>query len=281
MTNNLLPPTDEEREELANMLSVSSGVNTADLPGYLDVLQDPRRSPLPQMQVERQQRSDCQGNAAANGVESTTWGSTGVMPVLSEMFAYNASEYLMGPRNVGRDSGSSMHSGVRLMARGIPELDIEPGIPTEADWPYTRYCRSASEFERYARGIKTESAWLKEVQPMPSWDEALALVAARGRLHIGTWWDVKWKTASDGTRIMSRAPTRGGGHATTCIWARYVDREWFLADWNSHGYGHFLIPQGVYEGLQRTQCDPFGGFALIPPRMVERYNRVQTGGGYV
>ena len=281
MSSKLLIPTDEDQRQLAELLSVSSRVDSEKLPGYLDVLQDPRKSPLPRMQVERQQRSDCQGNAAANGVESTTWGATGVMPVLSEMFAYNASEYLMGKKHVGRDMGSSMHSGVRLMTQGIPELNIQPGIPSESEWPYSRYCQSAREFERYATGIQTESAMIAEVQPMPDWNEALATVAARGRLHIGTWWDVSWRKASDGTPIMSRVPTRGGGHAHTCIWARYIDGEWFLADWNSHGYGHFLIPQGVYEGLQRTQCSPFGGFALIPPRMEERYNRIQQGGGYL
>jgi hypothetical protein len=78
------------------------------------------------MQVERQQRSDCQGNATANGEEYRSWYCSGFrqMPVLSEIYAYNASEYRMQPSQVGKDQGSSIHSGVRVLVEGIPSLGV-------------------------------------------------------------------------------------------------------------------------------------------------------------
>ena len=115
---NLCRPTDAEREAVSRR--VGAMPRAADFSGYLDVLRDPANSPLTRMQVERQQRSDCQGNATANGEECRSWYCSGrqVMPVLSETYAYNASEYVMQPSNVGGDRGTSIHSGVRVLVEG-------------------------------------------------------------------------------------------------------------------------------------------------------------------
>ena len=94
---NLHRPSDAEREAVAAQRSVN--VRSSDFSGYEDALRDPKNSPIPHMQIERQQRNDCQGNAAANGEECRTWYCSGrrVMPQLSEIYAYSCSEYLMQP----------------------------------------------------------------------------------------------------------------------------------------------------------------------------------------
>lgn len=279
-SDGLLIPTDAEQAAVAESFSVPV-VRASDFNGYLDVLRDPKNSPLSVMQVERQQRNDCQGNATANGEEYRTWYCSGrqTMPQLSEMFAYNACEYLMSPNQVGKDQGTSIHSGVRLLVDGVLKLGLAAGLPMESVWPYSRYCRSATEFSRYCSGLKIEAAHVTESGPMPDWDGALAAVAAGSSIHIGTFWGVDWKQV-DGRRCMDSAPRSGGGHATEIIWAEEHDGQWYLAVWNSHGDGYYLMSQRCYDQLQKTQCEPFGGFLLAPDKMVERYDRITQGGGY-
>jgi len=279
-SSGLFRPTDEERAAVAESLSVPV-VRASDFSGYLDVLRDPKNSPLGVMQVERQSRNDCQGNATANGEEYRTWYCSGrqVMPTLSEMFAYQASEFLMSEGQVGKDQGTSIHSGVRLLVDGVSKLGLGAGLPMESAWPYSRWCRSATEFRRYCSGLKIEAAHVTESGPMPDWDGALAAVAAGSSIHIGTFWNVNWKTVGN-RRCMDSAPRSGGGHATEIIWAEEIAGQWYLCDWNSHGDGYFLISQRAYDQLQKDQCEPFGGFLLAPDRMVERYDRITSGGGY-
>ncbi len=128
MPSELLTPTADEIAWAG--LSQTVRVSAGDFEDYERILKNPRNSPLSVMQVERQQRNDCQGNATANGEEYRSWvvSRRRTMPVLSEMYAYNASEYLMSPQYVGRDSGTSMHSGVRLLTEGIPRLGVKPGV---------------------------------------------------------------------------------------------------------------------------------------------------------
>jgi len=279
-SSGLFRPSDAERAAVAESLSVPV-VRASDFSGYLDVLRDPKNSPLRVMQVERQQRNDCQGNATANGEEYRTWYCSGrqVMPTLSEMFAYQASEFLMSEGQVGKDQGTSIHSGVRLLVDGVSKLGLGAGLPMESAWPYSRWCRSATEFRRYCSGLKIEAAHVTESGPMPDWDGALAAVAAGSSIHIGTKWDVNWKTVGN-RRCMDSAPRSGGGHATEIIWAEEIGGQWYLCVWNSHGDGYYLMSRRCYDQLQKDQCEPFGGFLLAPDKMVERYDRITSGGGY-
>jgi hypothetical protein len=278
---NLHRPSDAEREAVGRR--VGATFPASNFPGYLDVLRDPVNSPLTRMQVERQQRNDCQGNATANGEEVRSWYCSGRqrMPVLSEMYAYNASEYVMQPSNVGGDRGTSIHSGVRVLVEGIPGLQVDPGLPTEAVWPYAQYCRRASEFVRCCQGLTVESPHVTEVKDLPEWDDMLAALAAGSTGHIGTFWGVSWRTVPGAPkRVMDSAPRSGGGHATEIIWAVEVGADWYLAVWNSHGDGYYLMSRRCYEQLCTNSWEPFGGFLLTPDRMVERYDRITQGGGY-
>lgn len=279
-SSELVRPTDEERAAVAESLSAPV-VRASDFSGYLDVLRDPANSPLRVMQVERQQRNDCQGNATANGEEYRTWYCSGrqVMPMLSEMYAYQASEFSMSEGQVGKDQGTSIHSGVRLLVDGVSKLGLAAGLPMEPAWPYSRWCRSATEFRRHCSGLQVEQSHVTESGPMPDWDGALAAVAAGSSIHVGTYWNVNWKQVG-GRRCMDSAPRSGGGHATEIIWAEEHEGQWYLAVWNSHGDGYYLMSRRCYDQLQKDQCEPFGGFLLAPDKMVERYDRITSGGGY-
>jgi hypothetical protein len=256
------------------------GIITADdFPNWEEVLKDPSRNPVPRMQIERQKRNDCQGNAVCNGQESSQYKLSGVMPDLSEMYAYCASLYIMGARYVGVDQGSTIHSGARLVSDGINDLGMAPGLPLMQDWPYERWCRNADEFRRYCRGLQIQESVVNDVGEMPKWRDALACLAAGASIHIGTFWNVNWRPFNN-KRLMVSVPRDGGGHATEIIWAEFIDGVWYMVVWNSHGDGWYYIPEGVYNQLQKTQCHPFGGYALYPNRIVERYyDRVKQGGG--
>jgi len=279
---NLHPPTDAEREAVARLCSVT--VNADEFSGYVDVLRDPKNSPIPHMQVERQQRSDCQGNALANGEEYRTWYCSGrrVMPQLSEMYAYNCSEYLMQPSQVGRDQGTSINSGVRVLQIGAEDLGVPGGLPLESVWPYSRYCRNAAQFRAACNGLEVETPHVTEVGDMPeSFDDMLAAVAAGGTGHIGTKWGVSWQTVPGSPkRLMDKMPTSGGGHATEILWAIELNGVWYLVVWNSHGDGYYLMSRRCYDQLTKAKWEPFGGYLLTPDRMVERYDRITQGGGY-
>lgn len=284
---NLKEATADDVANIAPLLTrcKSPRVRARDLPNWQEVLMDSTKTPLTRMQVERQKRSDCQGNATANGEECRTWFCSGrqTMPVLSEIFAYNASEYLMAPSNVGDDQGTSIHSGVRVLVDGIPGLGLAPGLPKEADWPYERYCRSAKEFERYCDGLQVESSHVVEAVEPPAFEDMLALTAAGSTLHWGTYWGPSYSAQQfDGKRLVKRFPGPGnGGHATEGIWGKRFDRAgWLLAVWNSHGDGWFWVDEAEYERQREKKFQPFGAYVLQPNNVVERYDRITSGGGY-
>ncbi|MGV2341811.1 MAG UNVERIFIED_CONTAM: hypothetical protein LVR18_50195 [Planctomycetaceae bacterium] len=75
MTAALLEPTPQEI--LALNATMKCSANAGDFDDFEAVLRDPARNPLTRMQVERQQRNDCQGNATANGEEYRSWYCSG------------------------------------------------------------------------------------------------------------------------------------------------------------------------------------------------------------
>ncbi len=267
------------------LLCSSPRVGAADLSGWEEILMDSGKSPLSVMQVERQQRNDCQGNAAANCRECQTYYLSGrrTMPQLSEMFAYQASEFLMSERQVGRDQGTSIHSGVRLMTGGIPALGLGIGLPAESDWPYARWCRNSTEFRRHCSNLSLESSFAVEVREPPPFRDMLALTAAGATLHQGTYWTPSYSSELfDGKKLVRRFPGPGnGGHATEGIWGKKFNRVgWLLAVWNSHGDGWYWVDENEYERLRQSDWAPFGAYVLQPDHVVERYDRITSGGGY-
>ena len=96
----LIEPTETERR-FCNALMKVKAINARDFPKWEDRLLDPDADPVPHMRTQRQERNDCQGQSLANGEEKRHWYCTGEMVQLSDMYAYNGSEYF-GIRSCGR-----------------------------------------------------------------------------------------------------------------------------------------------------------------------------------
>ena len=273
----LLPMDDEADGYLASTYRVKA-INKNDFPGWEAVLLGPAKSPLPFMRAQNQRRNDCQGNATANGEEKRHWYCTGEMVQLSDTYAYNGSEYLENA--VGRDQGTNMQSGVKILTEGIKVIDVAPGLPTEADWTYDTYERSKQAVARRAQQVTISSAYVSEHGPMPDFDTLLVAMAAGGSGHIGTYWPPRWSKVGQ-YRCMDTAPTGGGGHATEIVWALKIGGQWYLTVWNSHGDRFYLMSRRCYDQMQARQWRPFGAYLLMPDKPVERYHdRRQSGGGY-
>ena len=277
MTNGLQPAPAGEIARLTQ--SARCSYSASSFPNWEARLLDPERDPTPHMRGQLQKRNDCQGQALCNGVEKREWYTTGEMRQRSDMFAYNASEYIDG--SVGMDRGTSITSGVRLLVEGIPTIGLEPGIALEEHWNYSQYIRSTNEFTRRAQAVAIESGHVTDHQPCPHFEDMLASVAAGGTGHIGTWWGRnQWSKRGD-TRELTSVPSTGGGHATEVVWARKIDGAWYLQVWNSHGDRYYFIGERVWNGLVDLQFQPFGGFLLMPPKADEVYSQQRWADGMV
>ena len=265
----LLRPSEDDLEYL-DATTICREIKESDFPNWEDRLRDHAASPLPHMRTQRQRRNDCQGQALAGGTEARRHYATGRMGQLSDIYGYNATEYITGPKNVGRDRGSNILIGVRVITEGIPNQNIKPGLPTEQEWPYDTYERDSSEFITRAKNAAITDGCVAEQLPMPAWKEMLIAVAARGTGHIGTYWPPRWRQLN-GKKCMDRAPRGGGGHATEIIWAEEISGNWYLVVWNSHGDGFFYMSRQCYEDLQQRQFRPFGGRLLMPINAAEQF----------
>jgi hypothetical protein len=255
-------------------------ISALDVPGWEDRLETRTRLLMVKMRKQNQRRSDCQGNAIANGAEAQHQYVTGEIVQFSDTYAYQASERIMGRSSVGRDQGSTIESGVILRTDGIPELGVKAGLPLEINWPYEPYERSVDRFEARAKVVLIEDTYFAERGPMPEWSQLLINLAVGGVGHIGTYWPFR-EVNTDGYRTMTDAPEGGGGHATEIIGAIRINGVWFLVVWNSHNYGAYLMSRSGYDELQREGWRPFGAYMILPDAPVERYHdRLASGGGY-
>jgi len=271
MKTQLIKCSEHDFEYLNERLTCAS-IDEKDFPDWEDALRDEQRSPVPHMRVQRQRRNDCQGQSLANGTESRRHYVTGKMEQLADIYAYNATEYLTNPSGVGKDRGTNILIGVRVVTEGIPQQGVEAGLPLESDWPYDTYERSASRFIDRAKTVSMVDGAIAEQLPMPPWNQMLIAVAARGTGHIGTYWPPSWGKVH-GRRLMKSAPRGGGGHATQILWADWSDelRQWLLVCWNSHVDEFYYITESAYTALQRVQFRPYGARLLMPPNAAERY----------
>lgn len=276
----LLPSTPESIRVCAAGFRVKA-MDAKDFPGWEDALEKRTRLLLGMMRIQNQRRSDCQGNATANGAEAQHQYITGEMVQYSDTYAYQGSERLQGRNSVGRDAGTNMEMGVILRTEGIKSLGVKPGLPLETNWPYESYERDVARFETRAKSVEIADTFVAEHGPLPDFQNFLIALAAGGVGHIGTFWPFR-ETKLDKFRLMDTLPTGGGGHATEIIGAIRINGRWYLTVWNSHGYGAYLMSQRCYEQAQSRRWSPFGGYLIMPDKPVQRYHdRRQSGGGYV
>lgn len=283
MANELQIPTLAEMLYIESTMAVK-GISEADFPGWQERLREIGPQLLQTIKVERQTQNDCQGNALATGEEARKFLATGEMVQLARTYAYNACEYLSGRGNVGRDSGTSIQSGVRLLTEGIKSLNVSPGLPTEEIYKYGTYERSAARFEERARGAAIDKTYVSEHGQAPPLKDLPVACAAGGGIHFGVFWGVKMTTKKVGDRtfkLWSSTPGGGGGHALEIVSCLWIDGEWWPLVWNSHGDGPILMPPEKYEYYQSRQFRPFGGYLLLPDRAKQRFeDRRLSGGGY-
>jgi hypothetical protein len=280
MTHALKIPTAAEWKELEVTAKVSAP-RAEDYAGWEERLRAHSAILLAEMRDQRQTQNDCQGNATANGTEARHRYCVGKMEQFSDTYAYNASEYVSSPNDVGRDSGTSMQSGVKLLTKGIPDIGVKPGLCLESEWKYGTYETKASRFVERAKGLTIEDSYVAEHGPMPPWDQMLIALSAGGTGHIGVYWAPSFVKLQNKYSCWSKNANSGGGHAVEIIAAIELSSIWYLVVWNSHGNGFKLMPRANYEAYQRNQFAPFGGYLLMPDKPVERYhNRVISGGGY-
>jgi hypothetical protein len=259
-----------EHEEWYAGTTLVSAYGESDFPDWEDAAKDPARSPLTVLRRQRQPRNDCQGQSLANGEEKRRWFVTGEMVQLSDSYAYNGSERVAGTHRVGDDAGTSIQSGVQLLTEGIRALSLSPGLPLDSVWPIDRYFRSSRKFDAAAKQLTIDQTFVSEHLPMPPFRDLCACLVGGGSGHIGTYWRVSWAKIN-GIRCMKSAPTGGGGHATEIVWPVFIGGQWYLATWNSHGDGYYLIPERVYEDLRASNFRPFGARLLMPDKAPERF----------
>lgn len=280
-----LPVMDrQDRIATSQVLTKNLVVRSSDFKNWEAVLRDPKNSPVPFMRVQNQRESDCQGQALCSGTEKRMRYCTGKIVQYSDFYAYQASELQMDPRGtyVGRNRGSSIGSGVRVLTTGLPSIKVKRGLPYEEKWPYTVYETRASNFILRARKVEIAEPFVNEVTEMPDWEGMLIGVAAGGSGHIGTYWPPASWDSLNGKKVMKAVPTGSGGHATEIVWAEFINGKWYLIVWNSHNDAFYYMPQKTYESLQKNQFDPFGGYLIMPDKAADRFHdRVSSMGGYL
>jgi hypothetical protein len=228
-------------DDIDSDLSVSEGFGLFDWdfkPHYTPA-NDPENWGL---RRERQRRNDCQANALTSCVEVMLHRHRGGLRELSRMFAYQMSEKF--GKGIGRDRGSSIHAGVKV-ARDI-------GIPLEIEYPYNRYTRSRTQFERWYKPVLQSAATRKIVKAIraPAFSEAVSYVIAGCPIHWASGWPLRWNQ----DRIVTRYKRRhgSGAHATAIVWAIEQAGEWLLKVANSHGDGYFLVNERAYEEIREN-----------------------------
>lgn len=268
----LILPSDELLQAVDGSVKVQA-FKPEDVPDWEARLKDPENDPTAHMEIKRQRRNDCQGNAIANCLTKILWRVTGQATELSDTAAYQLSEWIDNRGRVGADQGTSIQSGVTLVTKGIAGV-TEPGLPTEADWPYETYTRDASQVKaRAARVTNVGQDVIVEHFAAPDFRTALIVMALGGAIHWGTYWGLQW----DNRRVVRKYVGRhgNGGHATAIVHAIWTGSEWLLCVLNSHGDGIFYVDETAYEEMRSRRHSPFGAYALLPDRPVERLYQKQ------
>ena len=286
----LLIPSREEKLACDRAMSVSAAdLDPAKFPGWEDVAKDYATKLLAALNVELQTQNDCQANALATGEEARQFLLTGRMTQLARTYAYNACEWIGGKAaRIGKDQGTSIQSGVTLLTKGVPDLGIAPGLPTEESYPYGSYEKSATRFTERAKGAVIIPSSVSNHGPAPTADKLPLICAVGGSVHGGCYWApqfVKRKLAGREWKVWNSAPSTGGGHALDfgifVVWIPEENCFWPCV-WNSHGDGPILIPPELWDRYAKRQFDPFGGYVMLPDKPEEKWHdRVKSGGGYV
>lgn len=172
----------------------------------------------------------CQGHCCVTALAILAWhASGGDVYLFSRIFAYLASQKMDGL--LGRDSGSVITSGLKLM--------MQSGLPFEKDVPYPNPVQYPDRNQQavilaqknYDAGlpfrVKQHIDFKQESDP---WEAAKNWMAGGGAVHFGIWWPLQL----DAQGVCSNYRWHGRGMHAVCG-SGYDDPNDLMDVTNSHG----------------------------------------------
>ena len=259
----LIPDSDEVRADFESQ-ALPMSWNYREYYNQLDTLIDETHDVTQWLRIENQSSMGaCQGHALSTGAEAVHFYESGSGEViqLSRGFAYIGSQFMSG--SSGRDNGSSMISGIRLLQ--------STGIPLESTVPYVaNYSQMYSRYKEAARNSQVLDEAKQFIVPdhlvCESFEQAMAWVACRcGSVHIG----MRWPIPIDSRGVAQNYKRAGnGGHAVEGVTAQKWDGAWYLKVANSHSArygdaGYFYLGRQDFEDIRRE--NRFGVYLIGAP----------------
>jgi len=242
--------------EVDGSLPVCSQFTLDELEGWEQFLK-PEYDASQWQRLELQRQNDCRANGGSTCVEAGLWRANGTKEELARMFLYQQSEAL--DRKFGADSGVSMQSGVKVMT--------EIGLPTEAEYPYSRYARNRRQFDGWCTPeIMASAATRKIVKASiaPEFEVAVAHVALGHPLDMASYWPLSYASEDIGTgkteRVVRTYNGKHGssGHAYASVFVvKSKTGEMLLRVDNSHN-NRFYLSKRAYDQMRDRRNNPFG-----------------------
>jgi len=171
--------------------------------------------------------------------------SGGAHEQLSNIFAYLASQRITGDQLYGRDSGSTISSGVQLSTQhGICPLELAP-YPQPVRYPNARERQAILKQSNYAAGepFKIRSS----LGAVKSADHAIDLIGGGAVITIGMGWPPQIRDV-DGRKTIVGPGGDNGGHAIAILGYK---RDSTLIAHNSHGYWLDIEPSAFNRILRQ------------------------------
>lgn len=238
------PSNDGWRHDLENR-KVINGLMACEMPAAFKAqsLPDEVRPDLGAHPIENQSSmGSCQGFTIASVCERLYQIATGEHRQLSNLFAYIASQKITGDQLYGRDSGSTISSGVQLATdNGICPLENAP-YPQPVRYPNSRERQAILKQSNYAAGqpFRIRSS----LGAVRSADQAVEMIGGGAAITLGAPWPPVIRDI-DGRKTIVRGASSGGGHAYAVL--GYKSNGNLIAA-NSHGYWMDITP-GAFNDI--------------------------------
>jgi len=186
----------------------------------------------------------CQGHAIASCCEQLhTIATGGDRTQLSNIFAYLASQRITGDQLFGRDSGSTISSGVELATgNGICPEALAP-YPNPVRYPNSSERNRILSDENYAAG---KPYMIRSSVGIKTYDDAVTWIGGGGAINLGIAWPPKMRNVS-GRKTAVAAASSGGGHAIAGLGYKKNGNLIFA---NSHNYWMDITPDAFEQMLK-------------------------------
>ena len=186
----------------------------------------------------------CQGHSIASCCEQlNTIATGGDRTQLSNIFAYIASQKITGSQLFGRDSGSTISSGVELATgNGICPEELAP-YPDPVRYPNSRERQSILKQSNYEAG---EPYKIRSSVAIKTYDDATNWIGGGGVINLGISWPPRMQTIGNRKTAVAAA-SGGGGHAIAGLGYKKNGNLIFA---NSHAYWMDITPDAFEQMLR-------------------------------